>query len=206
MAHEIKNPLTPIRLTLDRIEERTGGQGISDDELRKFLGRINAQVDMLERLVDQFRSFSREPEVCLAQVDCGAIIRSVAESMGQKITTTVKGEAALRSDQYLLQQIVLNLWKNALEAGAANITADIAATEEIVTITIRDDGPGIPPEHLERIWLPYVTFKKNGTGLGLPVVKQLTETLGGRITLASPRGGGVTVTLTFPSSAAREQQ
>lgn len=207
MAHEIKNPLTPIRLTLDRIEERTGsGQGVSNDELIKFLSRINAQVDMLERLVDQFRSFSREPEVNLADVDCAALIRMAAEGMGSKIITTVTGSAPLRSDPYLLQQVFLNLWKNALEAGATRVTANITADTTCVTIDVSDNGPGILPEHLERIWLPYVTFKKTGTGLGLPVVKRIVETLNGHVTLKSPKNGGVTISLIFPSKTGEENQ
>ncbi len=210
MAHEIKNPLTPIRLTLDRIEERaTGGQTIANEDLTKFLSRINTQVDMLERLVDQFRSFSREPEVHLSAVDCAALVRIVADSMGQHITTTIEGQATIESDPYLLQQVFLNLWKNSLEAGADRIRVVITSAAHI-TITIHDNGPGIPHENLERIWLPYVTFKKNGTGLGLSVVKRLVETLRGSIALTSRSGHsglsgtGVCVTITLPVKTNRE--
>ena len=205
MAHEIKNPLTPIRLTLDRIEERaTDGQTIAPDDLTRFLGRINTQVDMLERLVDQFRSFSREPEVHLTSVDCGAQIRQVADSMGRNLTTTITGDASLRSDPYLLQQVFLNIWKNALEAGASAITVIITPESPRVRITISDNGPGIAPADIKRIWLPYVTLKKNGTGLGLPVVKHMVETLGGSATLASPPGKGVSITLYLPSLSSKE--
>jgi nitrogen fixation/metabolism regulation signal transduction histidine kinase len=201
MAHEIKNPLTPIRLTLDRIEERAAtGRTIEPDELSKFLTRINTQIDMLERLVDQFRSFSREPEVRIAEVDCVSLLHQVAEGMGGKLASAVSGEAVIDSDPYLLQQIFLNLWKNALEVGATAVTAVIARKDATgAVITISDNGPGIAPADIDRIWLPYVTLKKNGTGLGLPVVKRLIETLGGSVSLASPAGDGVRIVIILPS-------
>ena len=205
MAHEIKNPLTPIRLTLDRIEERAAtGRMMEPADLAKFLDRINSQIDMLERLVDQFRSFSREPEVSIATVDCVALIRQVAGDMGEKIQSTVSGEATIVSDPYLLQQIFLNLWKNALEAGADTVTAVLLRKETTTAITVSDNGPGIAREDLDRIWLPYVTLKKNGTGLGLPVVKRLIETLGGSVSLASPARGGVRIEIMVPNHFRRE--
>lgn len=205
MAHEIKNPLTPIRLTLDRIEEKTaGGIELSTEELTRFLTRINTQVDMLERLVDQFRSFSREPEVNLSTVDLAAHMRATADTMADNIRSTISGSATVQSDPYLLQQLFLNIWKNALEAGATNVTAEIRSNEREITISIRDNGAGIPKKDLSRIWLPYVTMKKNGTGLGLPVVKRLVETLKGSIDLTSIEGNGVTVHITLPKDNNRE--
>ncbi len=205
MAHEIKNPLTPIRLTLDRIQERMeNGQPVSNEELLKFTARINQQVDMLERLVDQFRSFSREQEVNLSEVELSTFVRSVTEDMARKIRTVVTGDAMLRSDPYLLHQIFLNLWKNSLEAGADLVTVDIITQGAEVVVAIRDNGSGIDPADLDRVWLPYFTLKKNGSGLGLPVVKKLVETLHGSISLTSTRNDGVKVTLYFPSTTVPE--
>lgn len=205
MAHEIKNPLTPIRLTLDRIEEKAAtGIAISDEDLTRFLGRINEQMDMLERLVDQFRSFSREPEVHLSPVSLRPLLQSIADTMSGKVTTEINGDADFTSDHYLLQQIFLNLWKNALEASATKISVTINQTTTFLTLTITDNGSGIPRKELEKIWLPYVTFKKKGTGLGLPVVKRLVETLAGSIALTSTAGNGVCVTMTFPNDLKKE--
>ena len=199
MAHEIKNPLTPIRLTIDRIEDRaTSRKTLSNEELIKFITRINTQVDMLERLVDQFRSFSREPDINLSQITVVDCIRSTTDALTPKITTKISGNTTIQSDPYLLRQIFLNIWKNSLEAGADVITVAVTATKQLVTLTITDNGTGITDNDLKRIWLPYVTLKSGGTGLGLPVVKLLVETLHGSIALASPPGKGVTITLTFP--------
>lgn len=199
MAHEIKNPLTPIRLTLDRIEERiaTGG-ALSVTETARYLSRINAQIDMLERLVNQFRSFSREPDVRVKQVHLVAELQAVADGMTPVLTTNVVGSCAITTDPYLLQQIFLNLWKNALEAGATSLHVVIEPHAMDVVITLTDNGSGIAAEDLDRIWLPYVTIKKGGTGLGLPVVRRLVETLQGSIALTATVGMGVTVTVQFP--------
>lgn len=206
MAHEIKNPLTPIRLTLDRIEERAGsGAGVSNEELTRFLTRINSQVDLLERLVDQFRSFSRDPEVSLTMVDVCALIRAVADGMGDKLVTKLEGELVMKTDQQLLQQVFLNIWKNSLEAGATEMNVYVRRGIEEITITIQDNGSGVAPDEIERIWLPYVTSKKNGTGLGLPVVKRMVETLTGTIRMQSETGKGVRIIITFPRTGQKEE-
>jgi len=205
MAHEIKNPLTPIRLTLDRIEERTAGERrISAEELSKFLLRINGQLDMLERLVNQFRSFSREPEVNVSALDLAAQIKSAGDGVSD-LETTIEGSAQIVSDPYLLQQIALNLWKNAFEAGATRIHVSITGHDP-VRVEITDNGPGIDAEKIRKVWLPYITFnKKNGTGLGLPVVKRLVETLGGTVDLVSPAGSGVCVIMELPAKIPQKE-
>jgi signal transduction histidine kinase len=204
MAHEIKNPLTPIRLTLDRMEERAGSEETVDStRIAAFVERINSQVDTLERLVSQFRSFSREPEVHPARVELADILNDIAGDMSPKVTTLIEGNAAIDTDRYLFNQVVLNIWKNALEAGADRIVARIHTTEATTDITVTDNGPGIDPKQLDRIWLPYVSLKKGGTGLGLAMVKRIVETLGGSVSVQSKTDGaghGVTITLSFPQT------
>ncbi len=201
MAHEIKNPLTPIRLTLDRLEEKAAlGEEVPAASLGKALTRINAQTDVLERLVNQFRSFSREPEVRTGKVAVHRSIDAVATDMSQALDTSISGEATIAADPYLLSQVFLNVWKNALEAGATKIDVQIEPNERDVRIRIRDNGPGIAPEDIDRIWLPYVSFKKSGTGLGLPVVKKMVETMNGSVALRSSQDTadhGAIVILTF---------
>ncbi|MBD3315716.1 MAG: HAMP domain-containing protein [Chitinivibrionales bacterium] len=205
MAHEIKNPLTPIRLSLDAMEEKiaTGG-GLSSEVMKRHLGRINAQTDNLERLVNQFRSFSREPELRLRALSIREPIEVVAHDMASRVVTTVDGNAVVMADLYLLNQLLLNVWKNALEAGADTIAVTIRPgaaeghTATPVRIVIADNGPGISKNDLERVWLPYVTLKKGGTGLGLPVVRKLVETMNGSVYLESAPGRGLTVIITLP--------
>jgi nitrogen fixation/metabolism regulation signal transduction histidine kinase len=207
MAHEIKNPLTPIRLTLDRMEEKAlAGEAIDAETSIKFCNRMSDQVDALERLVNQFRSFSKEPDVCPSDTDIPAAIRTVADSMGGHIATSITGVAKVRTDPYLLNQIFLNIWKNSLEAGASRVTVDIAEGSGVCSLTITDNGPGIAPELTDKVWLPYVSFKQNGTGLGLPVVKKLVETLGGAISLKSAttkHDSGLTLHISIPASISK---
>jgi two-component system nitrogen regulation sensor histidine kinase NtrY len=201
MAHEIKNPLTPIRLTLDRIEERAGaGQDIPAWFMAKSLSRINAQLDALERLVNQFHSFAREPEAHLRAVALGPAVRATAEGMAQQLCTKIEGDADIQADPHLLAQVLLNIWKNALEAKATEIRATVVHAAQGIELIVADNGPGIPESQIERVWLPYVSTKQGGTGLGLPIVKRLVETMGGRAMLRSRTGSvhhGVTVTLAF---------
>jgi signal transduction histidine kinase len=204
MAHEIKNPLTPIRLTLDRMDERiAAGEVLPPEMLRTFVARINGQVDMLERLVNQFRSFSREPEVHLKPVRVRDAVAAVGEAMAASLKTQVDGDEVISADPYLLNQVLLNVWKNSLEAAAGAMAVSIGRTGNRVAVTIRDNGHGIAPADIERVWLPYVTLKTGGTGLGLPVVKRLVETMGGTVSLRSATDGperGVAVLLTFAAA------
>jgi nitrogen fixation/metabolism regulation signal transduction histidine kinase len=199
MAHEIKNPLTPIRLTLDRILEKIeSGESIPPDDLKKYTDRIGLQIEHLEELVNEFRSFAREPEVRLQQTALAPLIKGIATDMKPSIATEIEGAVTAAADPRLLDQVLLNLWKNATEAGATLVSVSLKEQADHVAIVISDNGPGIPKERIEQVWIPYVTFKKGGSGLGLPVVKRLVEAMNGSVTLVSPRENserGVTVTL-----------
>jgi nitrogen fixation/metabolism regulation signal transduction histidine kinase len=189
MAHEIKNPLTPIQLTLDRIQEKIDNEtAISLPDLSKFVNRINAQVESLERLVNDFRSFAREPEPQLREINLSAFIKPVTDDLEETIKTSIQGDATVMIDPRLFERVLLNLWKNSIDAGATRMNVTIESHDQDVALAITDNGSGIPEEHLQKVWIPYVTFKKGGTGLGLPVVKRIIESMNGTITLASSTG------------------
>lgn len=186
MAHEIKNPLTPIQLTLDRIQEKIDNETqLSTADLNKFVNRISAQVQSLERLVNDFRSFAREPEPQLRTTKLNSIIKPVTDDLEDSIKTAISGDATVNIDPRLFERVVLNLWKNSIDAGATEMNVTIENIPQNVTLSITDNGSGIPDEHLEKVWVPYITFKKGGTGLGLPVVKRIIESMNGTITLSS---------------------
>jgi len=203
MAHEIKNPLTPIRLSIDRIEEKINlEKSIDNGTLLNFLHRMNSQVDALERLVNQFRSFSKEPEVHITTIEIDTIISDIAADLSGSISTDIRGNALVHGDPFLLNQIFLNLWKNALEAGADQIHVTISCHDKMVTLLIRDNGCGISADKINQVWLPYVTLTKGGTGLGLAVVKKLIETMHGTISLSASTGEvdhGVTLYISLPA-------
>ncbi|MFP4417016.1 MAG: ATP-binding protein, partial [Chitinispirillaceae bacterium] len=201
MAHEIKNPLTPIQLTLDRIQEKVIMQKpLAPEELQRFVGRISSQVGNLERLVNDFRSFAREPEAQIRQIPLHSAIGKIADDMKGSLQTYHDGQAVIAADPFLLNQVFLNIWKNAAEADADRIDTVITQTGFCTTLAIRDNGAGIAPEHLPRIWVPYETFKKGGTGLGLPVVKRLLEAMNAHVGLESfynCENHGTLITITF---------
>jgi two-component system, NtrC family, nitrogen regulation sensor histidine kinase NtrY len=202
MAHEIKNPLTPIRLTLDLLEEKIeAGELVPVCDQRKYLDRIVLQIEHLEKLVDQFRSFAREPEVVLARMELRQLLESFSAGMKPSIDTKISGSACATIDSRLFNQVLLNLWKNSAEAGATVLSVSLQERSGCATVICTDNGPGIPAPQLEKVWVPYVTFKKGGTGLGLPVVKRLVEAMHGEVGMQSICGAqdhGVTVTLRFP--------
>jgi two-component system nitrogen regulation sensor histidine kinase NtrY len=205
MAHEIKNPLTPIQLTLDRIQERVDkGTSVSMQDLTKFVDRIGAQVESLERLVNDFRSFAREPEPQLRDVEIIPVIKKLAGDLEGSIKTSIEGDASVRIDTHLFERVLLNLWKNSIEAGATQIVAKIENRDSVTMLHICDNGSGIPKEQLQNVWIPYITFKKGGTGLGLPVVKRIIESMNGTISLCSSTGKqdhGTTFTICFKDNS-----
>jgi len=201
MAHEIKNPLTPIQLTLDRVQEKLeNGSMLTKDEIEKLLYRIGTQVNSLERLVNDFRSFAREPEPQIRTLSLRESAESVASGLQDSISFTFTGDSLVEADPYLLERVLLNIWKNSLEAGATVIRVEIENKDVSAEMRIIDNGPGIPKENMERVWIPYMTFKKGGTGLGLPVVKRLLESMHAGVKIDSRTGTddrGLTTTITF---------
>ncbi|HEX2955294.1 MAG TPA: ATP-binding protein [Chitinispirillaceae bacterium] len=186
MAHEIKNPLTPIQLTLDRIQEKIDNETpLSNPDLSKFVNRISTQVTNLERLVNDFRSFAREPEPLLRSTGLCTILKRVTEDLEESIKTSIRGDATVMIDPRLFERVLLNLWKNSIDAGATSMNVTVENSQKQVVVTITDNGSGIPEENLQKVWVPYITFKKGGTGLGLPVVKRIIESMNGSISLAS---------------------
>jgi len=210
MAHEIKNPLTPMQLTIDRLHEKLEqGIVIENQDMIKFLNRMESQVLNLERLVNDFRSFSREPEPQMCNVSLRSEIDIIASDQGFTLNTIIEGDADISADPKLLRRVFLNIWKNSFEAGATEIDVNISQSAQKVILIIKDNGCGIPPEHIEKVWIPYVTFKKGGTGLGLPVVKRMLEVMGATISLQSSTdeiNHGVTIEITFQNSNCSEIQ
>lgn len=185
MAHEIKNPLTPIQLSLDRMQEKMDdGCQIENGDLSRFVNRIGTQVINLEKLVDNFRSFAREPEPQCIEVSVKEICKPLFKELGT-VDLSIDGDALITADPHLLYRVFLNLWKNSLEAGASKIRIIVEKISDKVQISFIDNGPGISEEVCERIWIPYFTSKKGGTGLGLAVVKRMLQSMGISIRLQS---------------------
>ncbi len=220
IAHEIKNPLTPIMLSAERLKRRFAREITSDPEtFTQCADTIVRHVGEIGRMVDEFSAFARMPQPVIRPEDVGRITREalVLQRNARPEIAWVSDAIPERGpvapcDRRLLGQAMTNLLQNAAEAiamrdaGAAGgrIEVSVATAGEEVVISVADDGVGLPAADRARLTEPYVTYKPKGTGLGLAIVKKIMEDHGGRIALEErlPRadwpGGGATATLTLP--------
>ena len=200
IAHEIKNPLTPIQLSAERIKRKFRTQVQEPDDLDQYTDVIIRQTNDLRRIVDEFSKFARMPEPDRRETDLTALLRAsiMLQENGQPgvrfIRSLPAAEILLDIDGTMIGQALTNLMKNAGEAietlqekGAPDgfvpeIRVDFVAGDEQVIIRIADNGTGLPPDRA-RLFEPYVTTREKGTGLGLPIVKKIIEEHGGTLTL-----------------------
>jgi two-component system nitrogen regulation sensor histidine kinase NtrY len=221
IAHEIKNPLTPIQLSAERLKRKYGKVIVADKEIFfQCTDTIIRQVDDIKRMVDEFSSFSRMPKAQLSQDDLGACIDQVLFLMRVghpeiEITGNLPPEPLiLRFDRRLLSQALTNVVKNAAEGiegaemdgRAATIKVTLRVEDGMAIIDVEDNGKGFPRENRARLLEPYMTTRKEGTGLGLPIVAKIFEDHGGGIELLDATSGpGALVRLHFPVTGAAQQ-
>ncbi|MFT3734670.1 MAG: ATP-binding protein [Rhodocyclaceae bacterium] len=203
LAHEIKNPLTPIQLAAERLEMRLAEQ--LDDKGRDMLTRathtIVNQVEAMKTLVNSFRDYARLPPPTLASVDLNELVRDVLvlyENTPQRIRVQLgDGLPLVRADASQLRQVIHNLLQNAQQALGDKPDAMIHLTTRHdgrrVELQLRDNGPGFPQAMLSRAFEPYVTSKPKGTGLGLAIVKKIIDEHRGEISLGNAAEGGAEV-------------
>jgi nitrogen fixation/metabolism regulation signal transduction histidine kinase len=208
LAHEIKNPLTPIQLAAERLEMRLSEQ--LDDNGRNMLTRatqtIVNQVEALKTLVNGFRDYARLPSPTVTRVDLNALIREILvlyESAPKPILTDLGADLpAVQADSSQLRQVIHNLLQNAQQAIAEQVDGRVTLSTRHdgrrVELILRDNGPGFPPATLPRAFEPYVTTKARGTGLGLAIVKKIIDEHRGEITLSNQAEGGAEVRVRLP--------
>jgi len=196
MAHEIKNPLTPMRLNVDRLEEQVHlNNEIPIANANRFVERMNRQLDSLEGLVNRFRSFSVDQEVQLVPVLLSELLSHYTTDFSDKITSTIDGDATISADRSLLQQVILNIFKNSVNAQATSLHISTTVKNEFTEIAFTDNGKGVAEDDLAKIFLPYITFTEGGSGIGLSVVKRIVESMNGVVKATSEPGKGFTLTL-----------
>lgn len=201
IAHEIRNPLTPIQLSAERLKRRFSSQITTDREtFERCTETITRQVADIGRMVEEFSGFARMPKPTIGEFDLGDVIRAVVFSQRMAtpsimITANLPaGPLRQQGDERLLAQALTNVVKNAAEAverhmsaggvSAGSVSVDVEVQADEMLIVIRDNGPGFPATDRERLLEPYVTTRKNGVGLGLAIVTRIVEDHGGRIRLA----------------------
>jgi len=215
IAHEIKNPLTPIQLATERLNRRYRKQIEQDGELfDELTGTIIRQVGDLRKMVDEFSSFARLPKPVFRQEDAVDLVRQalfLQEVARPEIDYKFSAGAdlpAIACDRHQFGQAMTNVLKNAAEAVEARrreadadyrgrIAIEVGADAKFFTVTVADNGIGLPSQGAERILEPYVTTREKGTGLGLAIVKKIVEEHAGEMGFESNEGGGAKVTLRF---------
>ena len=208
LAHEIKNPLTPIQLSAERLQLKLADKLANGDAdmLARGTQTIINQVQAMKRMVDDFRDYARLPTPVVAPLDLNELIREVLglyESSSAAIDTELAGDLGpVLGDATQLRQIIHNLLRNAEDAlegrDDARIVIRTARGLRHAWLTIADNGPGFPVELLPRIFEPYVTTKARGTGLGLPIVKKIVEEHQGSIEISNAPEGGARIVIRLP--------
>jgi len=198
VAHELKNPLTPIRFAVDRLKRSVG------PELSDVVDVLAVESARLESMARSFAQFGRLPEGPEADLDLGDLLQDVARTaVPASVECVIEVEPAVplvRGQHDALGRAIGNVLLNAVDACGSNgkIVGRVAAVGDDVVVSVHDSGPGISADRLDAIWKPYVTSKTGGTGLGLAIVKQTVEAHGGRVEAHSPPGHGTEFRLIIP--------
>jgi two-component system, NtrC family, nitrogen regulation sensor histidine kinase NtrY len=211
IAHEIKNPLTPIQLASDRLlkKYRPDDQKAAD-QFEEYVRIIMRQVDDIGRMVDEFSAFARMPQPEMDQHSLLEIVNGQVSlfasknlSLGVEIDDA-KQDYATICDAGLVRQALTNLLQNAKDSlqehhvAAPAIHISMASEDDMIGITLADNGPGFPEMDLGKLLEPYVTTRQKGTGLGLAIVSKIMEDHGGNMQLGKADSGGALICLKFP--------
>ncbi len=212
IAHEIKNPLTPIRLSVEHLRE-VWRRGSPDFErvLEDCVSNVLRQTEELRRSASEFSDYARLPRPEAQPVDVARVLREAASSFSgaPRIQWTLQAEpdAVADADPRLIARVFSNLIGNAVEAlGSAGgrIAIRLSREDGRVRVAVEDDGPGVPPEILPRLFEPYFSARSGGTGLGLAIVKKIVEEHGGLVSAENRPEGGFRVAFELPLSRSAE--
>jgi nitrogen fixation/metabolism regulation signal transduction histidine kinase len=214
LAHEIKNPLTPIQLSAERIKHKLGSKLNKDDTeiLDKAVSTIVNQVDAMKTMVNEFSEYARAPKLNLESTDINETIIEIShlfENSGIKITTNLlKGLPKIKVDANMMRQVLINLIQNAQDAMVNNtkkpsIKINTNKYKNYLILSIEDNGPGFSEDILKKAFEPYVTTKSHGTGLGLAIVKKIIEEHEGIIVIENIKSGGAHINIQLPISKSK---
>jgi two-component system, NtrC family, nitrogen regulation sensor histidine kinase NtrY len=208
LAHEIKNPLTPIQLSAERMRRHFGG---ATPQARAFIDEctdtIIGEVESLKGLVDEFSQFARMPSPRTVPSDVGQLITDTIALYNGLFTDVnieqrfAPGVPLVRLDPEQIRRVIINLVDNAIEAmerhGHIVVETQLDAANNLVRVVVADDGPGIPPAERDKLFLPYYSTKRRGSGLGLAIVRRVIAEHGGSIDVGdnTPRGTRFTIEL-----------
>ena len=199
VAHEIKNPLTPMKLTLQQLERQLQAGTSSSDRTEKAVSSLLTQVDTLNDIASSFSSFAKMPEPVMQPLDLAILLKRIVElhrnSGGIKLTISNDNFNVTGDEQLLgrtFSNIILNAFQSAVPGRSARVNVTLQKQGTMCLLSFNDNGKGIDTEVAERIFLPHFTTKKSGSGLGLAIAKQAIEQMQGRIWFETKVGKGTT--------------
>lgn len=209
LAHEIKNPLTPIQLSAERLQHKLLGKLDEQDAqlLQRATQTIVSQVSAMKNMVTEFANYARAPAARMVELDMHQLLLEVMglyEANSSPITLQLDAQrTVVNGDATRLRQVIHNLLQNAHDALQQTKTPRIVLStantpEGAMKLVVQDNGSGIPEHLLGRLFEPYMTTKQKGTGLGLAIVKKIVEEHGGKITVESEQSGGTSVSVVLP--------
>jgi len=214
IAHEIKNPLTPIQLSAERLKRKYQDEIVSDPEVFDTCTRtIIRQVEDIGRMVDEFSSFAKMPTPVMREENLTELVRQqvfLQRNAHPEITYDVETPEAgivAQCDGRQVAQALTNLLQNAADALSEHGTADdearrigvlLRSDDGQIAIVVEDNGPGLPGDLKDRLTEPYVTTREKGTGLGLAIVKKIMEDHGGDLLIEDRQGGGARISMALP--------
>jgi two-component system nitrogen regulation sensor histidine kinase NtrY len=210
LAHEIKNPLTPIQLSAERMRRHFAGRPASERELvDECAATIVGEVESLKGLVDEFSQFARMPSPRTVPTDIAALITDTLTlydgifgdvAITRRFTT---GLPLVRVDVEQIRRVIINLVDNAIEAterrGEIVVETGLDVSNKVVRIVVADNGPGIPASEREKLFLPYYSTKRRGSGLGLAIVRRIIAEHGGSIEVGDNTPNGTRFTIELPT-------
>src|SRR5512143_1067075 len=218
LAHEIKNPLTPIQLSAERIARKLGGrlQPADAEFLERATQTIVNQVAAMKSMVDAFAGYARMPRAKLEALDLNALVHEVlalydAKALGLQLQLDAD-LPRIAGDSTLLRQVIHNLLQNAQDAlighpsPRVEVSTRLRHNNHSVCLTVADNGAGFPEHLMTRLFEPYATTKVKGTGLGLAIVKKIVEEHHGKIQIENLKSGGAAISIALPVFAAGGEQ
>ncbi|HAF00991.1 MAG TPA: PAS domain-containing sensor histidine kinase, partial [Methylophilaceae bacterium] len=216
LAHEIRNPLTPIQLSAERLQHKLSDKLEASDAavLKRATDTIVNQVGAMKSMVNEFSEYARTPAANIMKVDLNDLIKDVCSLYGEgRVSLTLKlmpQLPAVAGDATMLRQVLHNLIQNAQDALISQENAIIDVSTEIeadkVKLVVADNGQGFPIDLLTHAFEPYVTTKAHGTGLGLAIVKKMIEEHRGQIKIENRESGGARVVILLPMEKRKQNR
>ena len=204
IAHEIKNPLTPMKLSVQHLRRVISLKGQDEEHVKQFEDKMIGQIDLLSEIADEFSNFAELPKAKMKSINLSVIIRNTislySHHKNVKIAHDQLNDMVVFGDENQLTRVFNNLLKNSIQAiesnGEISISTEMNNLQNV--ILIEDNGVGIPTEFEGKIFEPKFTTKTSGKGLGLPIVAQIIRNHGGEISLMKKNTKGTCFRITLP--------